>query len=143
MAWMLPIQPSARSEMITSTVVSPVPSTTMLSPWPGSRCSKGCHGSPIQAACPAKVSDPGSAAGGSLPVAKTTRSASTAVESARRMTTVSPARFDVQDLARDKLRRDRGHAVRALQMMVHDGPQIVAVHHAWNEALAQLDFRHS
>jgi glyoxylase-like metal-dependent hydrolase (beta-lactamase superfamily II) len=50
--------------------------------------------------------------------------------------------FDVQDLARDKLRRDRGHAVRALQMMVHDGAQIVAVHHAWNEALAQLDFRH-
>ena len=50
--------------------------------------------------------------------------------------------FDVQDFARDKLRRDRGHAVRALQMMVHDRAQIVAIHHAWNEAFAQLDFRH-
>ena len=26
-------------------------------------------------------------------------------------------------------------------MMVHNRAQIVAVHHAWNEALAQLDFR--
>ena len=88
---MLSIQPSARSEMITSTVVSPVPSTTMLSPWPGSRCSKGCHGYPSRPDARLQVSDPGSAAGGSLPVAKTTRSASTAVESVRRTTAVSPA----------------------------------------------------
>ena len=36
--------------------------------------------------------------------------------------------FDVQDLARDKFRRGPGHAVRTLQMMVHDEAQIVAVH---------------
>jgi hypothetical protein len=35
-----------------------------------------------------------------------------------------------------------GSAVRALQTMVHNGAQIVAVYHAWNESVARLDFRH-
>ena len=49
--------------------------------------------------------------------------------------------FDIEDLACEKLRRDWSQAARALQMMVHDGAQIVAINHAGNEAFAQFDFR--
>src|SRR5580693_4840249 len=49
-------------------------------------------------------------------------------------------RFNVQNFGSEEFRRDGSHAACALQMVMHDGAQIVAIYHSWNESFAQFDF---
>ena len=53
-----------------------------------------------------------------------------------------PRLFDVHGLAVDEIRPERNQVARPLQMVLHDGAQVVPVHHARDEPLAQLDLRH-
>ncbi len=139
MAWMLSTQPSARSEMITSTVVSPVPAR---------QCSRLGRGVVAPRAATGRPSRPGARPRFPIPAGQSAarylspkpRGPPLKSESARRITAVPPVGSMSMPRPRQTLWRS-GHAARALQMMVHYGAQIVAVHHAWNEALAQLDFR--